>query len=83
MQVKFNALLKNRTWSLVPPMMARNVVGCKWVFKLKRKAGGSVERHKAHLVAKGFHQHASLDYGETYSLVVRTIPVDSLSLTFG
>jgi hypothetical protein len=71
MQVEFNALLKNCTWSLVPPQAAKNVVGCKWVFKLKRKADGSVERHKARLVAKGFHQHAGLDYGETFSLVVK------------
>jgi hypothetical protein len=38
MQVKFNAPLKNRTWSFVPPQATKNVVGCKWVFKLKRKA---------------------------------------------
>jgi hypothetical protein len=44
MQVEFNALLQNQTWSLVPPMAAKNVVGCKWVFKLKRKADGYVER---------------------------------------
>jgi hypothetical protein len=37
MQVEFNALLKNRTWSFVPPQATKNVVGCKWVFKLKHK----------------------------------------------
>jgi hypothetical protein len=65
MQVDFNALLQNHTWSLVPPMTIKNVVSCKWVFKLKRKADGSVERHKARLVAKGFHQEAGLDYGDS------------------
>jgi hypothetical protein len=75
MQVEFNALLKNQTWSFVPPMTAKNVVGCKWVFKLKRKVDGSVERHNAQLVAKGFHQHAGLDYGETYSLMVKPTPI--------
>jgi len=71
MQVEFNALLHNKTWSLVPSQAASNLVGCKWVFKLKRKADGSIERHKARLVAKGFHQHASIDYGETFSPVVK------------
>jgi hypothetical protein len=56
MQVEFNALMKNKTWTLVPQPASRNLVGCKWVFKLKRKVDGFVERHKAILVAKGFHQ---------------------------
>jgi hypothetical protein len=70
MQTKFNALLQNQTWTLVPPQQAHNLVGCKWVFKVKRKADGSIERYKARLVAKGFHQQAGLDYGETFSPVV-------------
>jgi hypothetical protein len=56
MQVEFNALLQKQTWSLVAKQPSQNLVGCKWVFKLKRKADGSIERHKARLVAKGFHQ---------------------------
>jgi hypothetical protein len=71
MQVEFNTLLQNQTWVLVPPQSSHNVVGCKWVFKLKRRADGSIERHKARLVAKGFHQQAGLDYGETFSPVVK------------
>jgi hypothetical protein len=70
-QAKFNALLQNHTWTLVPPTTATNLVGCKWVFKLKRKAGEFIKRHKARLVAKGFYQQAGLDYGETFSPVVK------------
>jgi hypothetical protein len=71
MQIEFNALLQNQTWTLVPPRQANNLVGCKWVFKVKRKADGSIERYKAQLVAKGFHQQAGLDYGETFNPVVK------------
>ena len=55
MNLEFDALLKNQTWKLVPPVKAKNVVGCKWVFRIKRKADGSIDWYKARLVANGFH----------------------------
>ncbi|KAI5355191.1 hypothetical protein L3X38_008086 [Prunus dulcis] len=67
----FQALEKQKAWTLVPYQPSMNVVGCKWVFKLKKNANGSVSRHKARLVAKGFHQEAGLDYDETFSPVVK------------
>jgi len=48
-----------------------NIVGCKWVFRLKRKADGSINRHKVRLDAKGFHQQPSVDFDETFSPVVK------------
>ncbi|KAI5341617.1 hypothetical protein L3X38_009492 [Prunus dulcis] len=49
MHEEFDALLRNDTWSLVPASPHMNVIGCKWVFRVKRKADGSIERHKARL----------------------------------
>jgi hypothetical protein len=55
MHTEFIALLNNGTWSLVPSKPHVNLVGCKWVFRVKRHADGSIERYKVRLVAKGFH----------------------------
>ncbi len=46
--------MKNNTWHLVPPTKGLNIIDCKWVYKIKRKADGSLDRYKARLVAKGF-----------------------------
>jgi len=73
MNVEFDALLHNITWTLVPLDSASNVIGCKWVFWVKRKADGSLDWYKAGLVAKGFHQQLGIDYGETYSPVINQL----------
>lgn len=56
MDDEYSALLRNQTWHLVPPRKGINVIDCKWVYKVKRKADGSLDRYKARLVAKGFKQ---------------------------
>ena len=48
----------------------QKVIGCRWVFARKRNAQGSVVRHRARLVAKGFQQRPGWDYTEVYNPVV-------------
>ncbi|GKB82472.1 retrovirus-related pol polyprotein from transposon RE1, partial [Tanacetum coccineum] len=54
------------TWELVPANSGQNVVKCKWVFRIKYKPDGTVERYRARLVAKGFQQRMGVDYTETF-----------------
>jgi hypothetical protein len=71
MKEEYNALLENKTWHLVPPSTNKNIIDCKWVYRIKRKADGSIDRYKARLVAKGFKQRYGIDYEDTFSLVVK------------
>lgn len=76
MDLDFNALLQNNTWRLVLHCLGMNVIGCKWVCHTKCKADGSIERHKAQLVPKGF---------DMFSLVVKPTTMRlllSLALSF-
>ena len=72
MQSEYDALIKNKTWTLVPMCSFYKPVGYKWVFRTKYNTDGFVSKYKARLVGKGFHQTAGINYSETLSPVVKS-----------
>ncbi|BAB90546.1 putative rice retrotransposon retrofit gag/pol polyprotein [Oryza sativa Japonica Group] len=75
METEYNALIKNDTWHLVPYEKGQNIIGCKWVYKVKRKADGTLDRYKTRLIAKGFKQRYGIDYEDTFSPVVKAATI--------
>ena len=67
MDEKMVALDVNETWELVPLPERKKAIGCKWVYKVKYKSYGSIERYKERLVAKGYAQTYGIDYEDTFS----------------
>ena len=73
-------------WDLVPYSLSTNLVGCKWVFKIKRNSDGTVDCYKACLAVKGFHKRPCIDYNETSSPVIKPTTIQiilSLVVTNG
>jgi hypothetical protein len=78
MDQEFLALKKNDTWHLVPASQGQNLIDCKWVYKIKHKADGIVDRYKTILVLKGFKQWYGIDYEDTFSLVVKMATIKNI-----
>jgi hypothetical protein len=78
MDCEFDALVKNKIWHLVPPQKGSNVIDCKWVYKIKRKANDNLDMYKARLVAKGFKQQYGIYYEETFSPVVKLVTIRTI-----
>lgn len=63
--------LENGTWTLARLPQGKRAIGSRWVFKIKRKADGSIDKYKGRIVAKGYAQREGVDYTETFAPTAR------------
>jgi len=65
------ALQAHKTWEIIDAPKGSNIVGCRWVYAVKKDAAGNVVRYKARLVAQGFSQVPGVDFFDTYAPVAK------------
>jgi len=78
MEEEVKMIEKNNTWELVNCPKGKDIIGVKWVYKTKLNPDGTIQKHKAILVAKGYSQQPRIDYNETFAPVARLDTIRAL-----
>jgi hypothetical protein len=75
---EYDSIMHNDVWEVVPRPVGKSVVTSRWLYKTKYAADGSIEKHKARFVARGFSQVEGVDYDETFAPVARYTSIRSI-----
>lgn len=75
MMEELTTLQQNHTWDIVPCPSHVKPIDSKWVYSIKLKSDGSLDRYKAHLVALGNRQEYGVNYDETFAPVAKMTTV--------
>jgi len=71
MDEEIKMIEKNRTWELVDKSHDKNVIGLKWIYKIKYSEDDSFQMYKAQLVVKGYSQQPGIDFNDTFTPLIR------------
>lgn len=71
MNEEMHALEKNGTWDIIEKPKDKRPVGCRWIYTVKYRSDGTLDRYKARLVAKGYTQTYGIDYEETFAPIAK------------
>jgi hypothetical protein len=78
MDDEYEALINNKNCHLFPLLKVNNIIGCKWIYKSKRKQDGGLDRYNVRLVAKGFKQKFGIDYEDIFGPVVKVVTIRTI-----
>jgi hypothetical protein len=75
---EYDSIVRNDVWEVIPRLVGKSVVTSTWLYKTKYATDGSIEKHKARFVARGFSQIEGVDYDETFAPVARYTLIRSI-----
>lgn len=80
MKEEIRMIEKNNTWEFVDRPKDKDVIGVKWVYKVKHNSNGTINKNKARLVVKGYAHQPVVDFGETFAPVAGSTLLELLLL---